>query len=674
MKIQQYRLNGEPCSIFSVETPEDFDVFENWLHDAMTKGPIGCDSETEGLETYGKDRLRMVQFGDAYTGWCIPVEDYKGNQYAGEFRARTVKAIKSIPFLVFHNASFDLQVFDRNLGLKMEEVWPKVQDTAILSHLIEPRGEDDNMIVFNKDTPEEYKRPHPDGPFGRKLEILVAKYISKEAAQEVKALMLKLAREYKVKKAEIYALIDVDHPEFNLYSGMDPVFAVRLFKILNPLVPSVSRNLIPYEHKISEVCSYMQRQGFERDEEYSRALSAKFEKDQKEAEFHADAFFGISSVNSPKQIVEELIEEWGMHGPKDCPGKDCNGLPHFTYTKNGAPQVNSDLLEALMGDSETPAVGSIAHLATSITEAKRFGKWRTSWVDKFIEGADESGRVHANFNTLQARTARMSITGIPAQTLPSSDWVVRRCFRADWGHRIASVDYDAQELRVLAALSQDANMIRAFAENLDLHQITADGAGVPRKVGKMANFLKVYGGGFAKLMRNAHVSEEVARRVIKSLAETYPEMIKYGRYLQRLAEDQGFVTTPTGRVLPVDSWRTYAALNYMVQSTSRDVTCRGLLALHDAGYTPFLRLVIHDEVLLSLPEEFAEYAAADVARLIGTEFRGVNVSASGEVGGRTWGSLYACNASRSCGLPAHDKGEHSPSEWAERWKEQLVAA
>jgi DNA polymerase-1 len=90
----------------------------------------------------------------------------------------------------------------------------------------------------------------------------------------------------------------------------------------------------------------------------------------------------------------------------------------------------------------------------------------------------------------------------------------------------------------------------------------------------------------------------------------------------------------------VDKDRPYAALNYMVQSTSRDITANALLRLHDKGVTPFVRLPIHDEVLASVPAHNADTAASVIAQVMSTTFKGVHVGAEAEVGGRSWGSLY----------------------------------
>ena len=216
----------------------------------------------------------------------------------------------------------------------------------------------------------------------------------------------------------------------------------------------------------------------------------------------------------------------------------------------------------------------------------------------------------------------MSITGIPAQTLPSGDWEIRRCFIPEDGNVIVSCDYQAQELRVLAALSGDKNMQRAFAEGADLHQITADASGVDRKVGKTVNFAYVYGSGAGNIASTCDISVAKAREVISGFERTYPGVKRLSDSLQAQAKQRGYIVTPTGRVLPVDKDRPYAALNYMIQSTSRDITASALLRLDEDGFGPYLRLPIHDEVVAEVPEEFASYGAKEIAQVMQCEFRG----------------------------------------------------
>ena len=589
MKQHHQIVDGDVTTINVVETVEDIEPFLRFVEE---RNILGVDSETTGLDIYSTThRLRVAQFGDHTTAWVVPVE--RGSAFV----EATKTALLSTDRLVLQNASYDLQVFDRHLGVKMEELWPKVTDTKILAHLVDPRGKQ-------------------EGGVGHSLEDLTRQYVDAEVASNVKSLMGSLAKTAKTTKGEVFAAIDYDDPMYQLYAGMDSILAARLLGKLTKLVPGVSNKLIKYEHKLAEVCAIMERTGFLLDEEYATMLSEKLHCDELDYVWKAGQM-GCENVNSTEQVAD-VLESRGVTIPKKTP--------------TGRRKVDKVLLEKLVDEGD--------EFAHAVVEAKKARKWRTTWVDGFLRQADSAGRCHASIQPLRARTARMSITGIPAQTLPASDNLVRNCFVAEHGHSICSVDYQAQELRVLAALSGDQTMQRAFKNGDDLHQITADASGVDRKIGKMTNFLTVYGGGARNLSQQANIPLDLARQVIAGFDKAYPKVKPYSKKLQQDAQMLGEITTPSGRVLPVDKERPYAALNYMVQSTARDVTCAGLIRLHDQGFTPYLRLPIHDEILVSIPEDKAQWGAAKIAEIMSSNFKGVFMETEAKVGDRSWGSLY----------------------------------
>ncbi|EHB47652.1 DNA-directed DNA polymerase [Mycolicibacterium rhodesiae JS60] len=593
----RHEVTGDLVTINVVERPEDLDGFGDFIRAHLNC--LAVDTETTGLDIYSDSfRCRLVQFGTQDEAWVVPIE------LGPEFCLAAVDAIDALDKIVMQNASYDLQVIEQVLHLPMEDVWPRILDTQILAKLIDPR-------------------PLGKGGFGHKLEELIAKFIDKQQAEDVKGLMVKLAKEHKTTKAKIWSTIDLFHPEYLKYAGMDAIFTARLCSKLAPLVPEVSRSLVPYEHKISEICSYIDRRGFKLDVEYAQQLSERWLYEKSVWDAIAFTEYGLENVNSIDQAADAL---------------EGIGVKILGRTESGKRQVNDEMLQKLNDEGN--------ELAAIIQEAKKLGKWRKTWVQKFLDVRDADDRCHTFVNPLQARTSRMSITGIPAQTLPAGDWTVRRCFLADEGHLMASIDYQTQELRVLAALSGDETMIAAFQANADLHQITADASDVERKVGKMANFLTVYGGGPGALSEQAKISVPVAKRVLAGFAKTYPGVAAYGKKLGVKAGRDGYIVNAMGRRLPVDKSRTYSALNYMIQSSSRDVTCRALIRLHEAGFTPYLRLPIHDEVVASLPAERAEWGAQEIGRLMQERMGPVMIGTDPEVGGRSWGSLYVKDEDR----------------------------
>ncbi|AVO25652.1 DNA polymerase I [Mycobacterium phage McGuire] len=591
MKQHRYQIKDETVLVNVVEHEDDLDGFESFIRSNLRI--LGLDTETTDLGIYKPDfGIRLIQFGNPWESWVLPVER------GGAFVGAAVTALQKVQRFVIHNAAFDLQVIERTLGVPMEQMWPKVEDTKIYSHLVDPRA---------------YK----EGGTGHKLEELTKFYIDPVTAEEVKASMARLAKKHKTTKDKIWALVDLDDPDYELYAGMDTILVSRLLGKVAPLVPESSHKLIPYEHKLAEVMSYVERTGFLLDVDYSEKLSADMLRKSEHYTAVARYAYGVDSVNSTEKLAD---------------GLERTGVKIKGRTATGKRQVNAELLEALAEEGNA--------LAKAAIEAKKWGSWEKTWVRNFIERRDANDRVHPGINPLQARTGRMSTSNPSAQNLPSGDWMVRRCFLADPGQIIASVDYRAQELRVLAALSGDQTMLRAFKEESDLHQVTADAAGVDRKIGKMANFLVCYGGGAGKLATNAGITFPEAKKVLEVFATTYPGVDTLNKRMQQEAGSAGFITTPTGRRLPVDPDRAYSALNYLIQSSSRDVTGAAVLRLHEAGFTPNMRLVVHDEVLLSLPEADAEAAVKEVGQIMEQRIGPVLVNTDPEVTGKSWGSGY----------------------------------
>ena len=600
MKLIEERVAGEPVKIYVLERPEDLEQFRDFIRNNL-RG-LAFDTETTGLDIYSVDyKLRLAQFGDRNTAYVIPVELF------GAFEV--IRALKALQVLVIQNASFDLQVVQRCLGIPMEVLWPKVKDTKIYAHLVDSRGRE-------------------EGGTGTSLEDITRAYIDADVADRVKGSMTEIAKSLKTTKAKVWKVVPLDHHGYNLYAGMDPILTTRAAEALVPRVPVVSRNLVSFEHELAEVLSYYERNGFLLDEEYTRELRGTLLERQEVAETAALQFAGLENVNATEQVADAF---------------EALGVRIKERTPTGKRKVDKHFLEEQLRSDGKPAV-----LAEWITEAKKARKWRATWVESFLDGMDGRGRCHASINPLRARTARMSITGIPAQTLPSGDWMIRRCFIAEPGHRIVSVDYQAQELRILAALSRDETMIQAFRDGWDLHLMTAQAAwgdwvtkeSPERKYAKVVNFGRVYGGGAKTVAEQTGLSFAEAKRVVEAFDKRYPGVKKLSDRLMKEARGNGYIVSPSGRVMYVDRDRAYAAMNYMVQGTGRDVTARGILRLHKAGFTPYMRLPIHDETLSSIPAGQAEFGGARIAELMAEPMGPVFIGTDAEVGLQSWGSLY----------------------------------
>ncbi|GAB1326923.1 DNA polymerase [Streptomyces sennicomposti] len=612
MKYFPYTIAGEETVTRVPETRADLDEFRRWVERKATAGEmIGADTETTGLDTFSPTyRLRTAQFGDARDAWVVQTEVSDRNAEAAQW------AFDVLPRLVFHNATFDLLVLDRHLDVPLAAMAPKVTDSKIIAHLFD-------------------SRPKHEGGFGLKLKELCARDVD-PSAPDTQEDLTAVFRSIGETKATGWRKIDVNHPTYLQYAGLDailvsrwlPVGAERLRKV------GVRQALVDFEHRVMYVCALMERRGMLVDQEYVRGLVDRL---GEEAERHAAkaAKYGVTSVNAPKQVADALV---GM------------GEKLTERTASGALKVDKSVLLDLADlDQQWQPRGARRPnpLADAVLHSKRAGKWRTSYALPMRDGLDVNGRIHPKINSLQARTARMSISGPPFQQLPSGDWTIRRALLADPGHRIFSVDYSAVEMRVLAALADEKTMKRAIAEGRDLHDFTAELIWGPnftkahRKMGKGVGFGKVYGGGATTLSRQTGAPIDEVKAAVAAYDRVYPGIRRYSNRVQREARANGYVViTPTGRRVALDRDRVYAATNYAVQSTARDVLCQALLNMHDKGLTEYLLLPIHDECLGSAPVDVVGDIAREVGAAMKMDFFGVPLDTDPEVGGRSWGSLY----------------------------------
>ncbi|MCQ6554746.1 DNA polymerase [Streptomyces sp. C10-9-1] len=612
MKYLPYTVAGDETMTRVPETAVDLEEFRRWVERKVATGEmVGADTETTGLDTFSPTyRLRTVQLGDARDAWVLQVEGRPELQEAARW------ALLMLPCLVFHNAAFDLLVLDRHLRVPLATLAPKVTDSKIIAHLFDPR-------------------PRHEGGYGLALKELCARDVDPHAP-DTQGDLTSVFRSIGETKATGWAKIDIDHPTYLQYAGLDVILVSRLLPVLLKRLKDagIRQSLVDFEHRVMLICARMERRGMLVDREYVRPLVGRLEE---EAALHAAkaAQYGVTSVNAPKQVATALV---GM------------GETLTETTDSGALKVDKSILLDLADlDQHWQPRGTRRPnpLADAVLRSKRAGKWATSYGVAMRDGLDDAGRIHPKINSLQARTARMSISGPPLQQLPSGDWTIRRALLPDPGHRIFSVDYAAVEMRVLAALADEQVMKHAIAEGRDLHGFTAELIYGPeytsfhRKLCKGVGFGKVYGGGAVTLSRQTGAPLLDVKKAIGAYDRTYRGIKRYSTRLQREARAGGYVVwTPVGRRLPLDRDRVYAATNYAVQSTARDVLCQALIDMDDRGLTDYLLLPIHDEVLGTAPEDVAEDVAREVGEAMAMDFFGVPLDTDPEVGGYSWGSLY----------------------------------
>jgi len=561
--------------------------------------PLAVDVETTGLDRFGvRFELRMVQVATAERAWVFP--DPMSKQ--GVQRAiRDVLA--SRPVLLAHNASFDLVVLDRFGLVDLEEAWGRMVDTSILSRLLDPRSKQ-------------------DGAVGHNLENLCAHYLGDPDAHLYANELAAHVRAEGWSRSEGFLNVSTSEPIFHRYGAADVLATCWLFEALRPLIAERGfTGLSSFEHDIARLMCTFERRGLGVDLAYAPRLRTQLEAQQADANRVA-ATFGVENVNSGAQVSAALV---GL------------GAPLSKKTASGKLATSKDVLDGLSRDA-----GPVGALSRAVRESKTAGGNITKYVDKVVDSIGFDGRCHANISALRARTGRMSVSNPALQQIPSGDWRLRRLFVApSAGHIISAVDYDQIELRVVGGLAQDKAILAAVRDGVDLHSLTSERVGIERKLAKRLNFLAVYGGGANQLATSVGISVPEATRALEGFWSAYPAVKRYSAKIQRATMGGKYpVVTPTGRELPVDRSRVYAALNYVIQSTARDAFCQGLLNVQAAGLAEHCLLPVHDEVLFeTVPGDAADVGAA-ISEAMSLDVLGTHLSASAEVGGRSWGHLY----------------------------------
>ena len=555
---------------------------------------VAVDTETAGLDFHAA--VRLVQFGDTRTAWVMDPH---------RFRAPVeMLAFSEVP-LVAHNAPFDILHLARLLAAPFVEtvtdlMW-RTPDTALLAHLVDPREK-------------------KDGGIGHGLKALAEEYVDPDAPDsdhELKALF----KSFGLTVGRGFAEIDVDHPTFIMYSGMDVGLTARLHQVLAKMVTDLSLDhLSEFEHRAQTITTAMTARGFRVDQVYAHELSELLYAEQTNAERRA-ALLGVENVNSVAQVAAAL---------------EARGAVLTETTPSGAPKVDKHVLGSLDDD-----------LAREVLTAKQSGKFLAAYVDPIIEAALVDDRVHPRIRSLGAKTGRQSISNPPLHQLPSGDDRIRTCLIPDDGQHLVAADFSQVEFRVLAALANEEDMIDTFLTGGDLHDTTAarlfgdDFTPAQRRLAKGVGFGLVYGGGASTLARQAGVGEFEAKLAIDKFRRTFPRVDRWRRQVvEGMKYGSGLVVTPTGRRIPLDSQFSYRGVNYLIQSLAADLFKGALIQLDDEGFGDHLLLPIHDEVIAQAPIDEAEEFAYAIAHTMSGTLAQVPITAEGEVLGRSWGAKY----------------------------------
>jgi len=583
-----------------VDTIDKAGEFKQWLGDRRPDSALGVDTETGSLNPYGVKPLRLVQFGDAETGWAVPWHLWGGvamealNAYQGQ--------------MIFHNARFDVGWLTQKGGWSAD--WSRIHDTLTLAHLDDPTR-------------------------SRGLKPLGGMLIDPRAATSQKVLDNEMTKN-NWDWNSVPITRDGAGSSYWIYGALDPVLTCRLYDHFKQTRLTYAR---AYELEMGTVrcISDMERLGARVDLDYCRRKIEMIEEYSHQVRAWIREAHGIQNATSTMQCIQRFEDL---------------GRTITRFTKAGAKSLDKEQLETFFIE-ESDAGNDLAKALLSLRKGeKQIGPY----FKNFEKGVDTNDRVHPTIWPCGTRTARMSVTQPALQTLPRKDPAVRGAFIPSDGNLLITIDADQIEMRLAAHFSRDEGLRHAFVEEADFFNTVASQAwrdkvvkGDPRRqTTKNACYGKLYGASVAKIALTAGVPIHDMQIVMANFDSSFPgihkmqeEVIRVGR-ARSATEGRPYVVTPTGRRLYGDKGKEYALTNYLIQSHAAEVLKQGICDLSAAGLGEYMILPVHDELVLDVPVDIHE----DVKRTLESTLNAVGgeyfvpLTWSADIMERNWGQKY----------------------------------
>lgn len=409
------------------------------------------------------------------------------------------------------------------------------------------------------------------------------------------------------------------------YAAEDADVTLRLHEVLWPQLEQeagLASVLQEMEVPLLSVLSRMERNGVLIDPallgRHSMELTARLAELESKAHELAGEPFNLASTKQLQGILFEKL-----------------GLPVLKKTPGGAPSTNEEVLAELALDYPLPAV---------LLEYRGLAKLKSTYTDKLPQMINPAtGRVHTSYHQAVTATGRLSSTDPNLQNIPVRNEEgrrIRQAFIAGAGNQIIAADYSQIELRIMAHLSGDAGLLRAFSEGKDIHRATAaEVFGLPleqvsaeqRRSAKAINFGLIYGMSAFGLARQLGIGRNDAQRYMDLYFERYPGVLTYMERTREQAHAQGYVETLFGRRLQLPDIRSRnamrrkgaerAAINAPMQGTAADIIKRAMLAVDAWLATPEaegIRMImqVHDELVFEVPQEKVALCSTKVRELM----------------------------------------------------------
>ncbi|MGJ7251756.1 DNA polymerase I [Morganella morganii] len=561
------------------ETILDEEALNRWAQVLREAGEFAFDTETDSLDNLSARLVGMSFAAKAGHAAYVPIgHDYLDapDQLLTEQVLRVMKPILEDEKIrkIGQNLKFDRGIME-NYGVELRGI---AFDTMLESYVLNSVAGRHDMDSL-ADRHLNYKTTTFEDIAGKGKKQLTFNQIPLEEAAN-----------YAAEDADITLLLhQALYPQLEAEKSLLHVYQ----DIEMPLVPVLSR---------------MERTGVLIDANVLAAQSVQLTARLDELEKQAFAIAGEEfNLSSPKQLQTILFEKLNLPVVKKTPG--------------GAPSTNEEVLEELADNHELPRV---------ILEHRSLSKLKTTYTDKLPLMVDpKTRRVHTSYHQAVTATGRLSSRDPNLQNIPvrtDEGRRIRQAFIARDGYCIMAADYSQIELRIMAHLSQDKGLLKAFAEGKDIHRATAaEVFGVPldevtadqRRSAKAINFGLIYGMSAFGLARQLGIPRGEAQRYMDLYFERYPGVLEYMARTREHAAEKGYVETLEGRRLWLpeinsrNGMRRKAAereaINAPMQGTAADIIKKAMIAVDDwlqkENIDALMIMQVHDELVFEVRKE-----------------------------------------------------------------------
>lgn len=574
-------LEEEPAEKLPAKTIEntahDYQLIETAAQRAdlikllLTQDRISFDTETTGTDANTADLVGLSFSIKPGTGYYIPVPEARAEAQAIVEEFRVVLENEKIE-KIGQNTKYDILVF-KWYGLQVKG---KLFDTMLAHYLIDP-----------------------DTRHG--MDVLSENYLGYSPISITKLIGPKGKNQGTMRDVPVIDIVD--------YAAEDADVTLQLAQVFEPKLKELNAAKLAeeIENPLVYVLADIEKEGVRIDMDTLRAYSLELQTEIAKAEQSVYEKAGLKfNLASPKQLGEVLFDKLQLD-------------PKAKKTKTGQYQTGEDVLTALASKSD---------IVQDILDFRQMQKLKSTYVDALpLMVNPKTGRVHTSYNQAVAATGRLSSNNPNLQNIPirtERGREVRKAFIArDENHILLSADYSQIELRIIAEISKEENMLDAFTKGIDIHTATAakvygisieEVDGTQRRNAKAVNFGIIYGQSAFGLSQNLGIPRKEAAEIIEQYFAQYPGIKRYMSDTMNFARENGFVETIMGRrryLRDINSAnqtvRGFAernAINAPIQGSAADMIKIAMINIHKEMIAQKLQstmtMQVHDELVFDV--------------------------------------------------------------------------